>query len=57
MFGSKSTNGTWIKESNFPVSDTAKEGESVVKQDAENQGTWQGGKLPVSLRKGWGLRS
>lgn len=55
MIGSKSTNGTWIKESNFPGSDTAKDEESVVKQDAENQGTWQGGKLPVSLRKGSGL--
>lgn len=55
MIGSQSTNGTWIKESNFPGSDTAKEEESVVKQGAEHQGTWQGGKLPVRLRKGWGL--
>lgn len=52
MIGSKSTNGTWIKESNFPGSDAAKEEESIVKQDAENQGTWQGGKLPVNRRKG-----
>lgn len=55
MIGSKSTNGTWIKKSNFPGSDTAKEEQNVVKQDAENQGTWQGGKWPVRLSKGWGL--
>lgn len=55
MIGLKSTNRTWIRESNFPTSDTEKEEKIVVKQDTESQGTWLGGKLPVSLRKGWRL--
>lgn len=43
MIGLKSTNGTWIKESNFPASDTEKEEKIVVKQHTESQGPWQGG--------------
>lgn len=35
VIGPKSTNGTWTKESNFPVSDTEKEEKIVVKQDTK----------------------